>query len=61
MKCIYKEKTFKTRLSYYNVIARLVDLIGLCWLKHNLVGKYVRSGFVLGLIIMSNLNRVRLS
>ena len=24
-----------TRLSYYNVTTRLVDLVGLCWLKQN--------------------------
>ena len=27
------------RLSYYNVTTRLVDLVGLCWLKQNLVEK----------------------
>ena len=27
----------KTRLSYYNVKTRLFDLVGLCWLKQNLV------------------------
>ena len=26
-----------TRLSYYNVTTRLVDLVGLCWFKQNLV------------------------
>ena len=28
-----------TRLSYYNFRTRLVDLVGLCWLKHNLLEK----------------------
>ena len=32
----------KTKLSYYNVTTRLVDLVGFCWLKQNLVDKYVR-------------------
>ena len=26
-----------TRLSYYNFRTRLVDLVGLCWLKHDIV------------------------
>ena len=34
----------KTRLSYYNVTTRLVDLVGLFWLKQNLVD--VRWGCV---------------
>ena len=29
----------RTRLSYYNVTTRLVDLVVLCWLKQNLVEK----------------------
>ena len=31
--------TTRTRLSYYNVTTRLVDLVGLCWFKQNLAGK----------------------
>ena len=33
-----------TRLSYYNVTTRLVDLVGLCWFKQNVAEKicYVR-------------------
>ena len=27
----FKWHKFKTRLSYYNVTTRLVDLVGLCW------------------------------
>ena len=29
----------ETRLSYYDVTTKLVDLVGLCWLKLNLVEK----------------------
>ena len=29
----------ETRLSHYNVTTRLVDLVGLCWFKQNLVEK----------------------
>ena len=32
-----KSKDLRTRLSYYNVTTRLVDLVGLSWLKQNLV------------------------
>ena len=31
------EDKYLTRLSYYNVTTRLVDLVGLCWLKKNVV------------------------
>ena len=29
--------SYKTSLSYYTVKARLVDLVGICWLKLNLI------------------------
>ena len=45
-KYLNKKISYKTRLSYYNVTTRLVDLIGLCWLKQYLMEKYVRLGFI---------------
>ena len=32
-----QSQQMSTRLSYYNVTTRLVDLVGLSWLKQNLV------------------------
>ena len=34
-----EKNKWKTRLSYYNVTTRLVDLVGLCWMKQILVEK----------------------
>ena len=39
IKLIYNDKYIITRLSYYNVTTRLVDLVGLCWFKRNLAQK----------------------
>ena len=35
----------QTRLSYYNVTTRFVDLVGLCYLKQNVVAIYAGYGF----------------
>ena len=37
LKIFFRTLLSSTRLSYYNVATRLVDLVGLCWLKQNLV------------------------
>ena len=42
---IFCQFLYYTSLSYYYVTNRSVDLVGLNWLKQNLVNKYVMLGF----------------